>query len=328
MARRLLIRMTEMYKHHQRTPIRNTIITLFAIGFFIVGPLWLANWQIKQSFVPYSPIKHVDIIHLQEGKSTIKLLAAYGFDLRKIRQKKSGVPALYFANLPRELTKLKDTREKKRLFLSALLPPILKVNNIITQDRQRLKKIILKLTLGENATEAEYYWVTQKLVYYKIKVNDVQDFMDRMDVILDELLSRMNVIPPQLALAQAAQESGWGTSRFSQKGNALYGEWTWGNGCGMVPRQREPGKKHRMKCFPTIIEAVSSYIHNLNTHRAYQELRQVRRRFRDDQSMDVNALVETMTQYSQERDHYVTKIKNIIRVNRLNDFRRAYLQPV
>jgi hypothetical protein len=115
--------MTEMYKHHQRTPIRNTIITLFAIGFFIVGPLWLANWQIKQSIVPYSPIKHVDIIHLQEGKSTIKLLAAYGFDLRKIRQKKSGVPALYFANLPRELTKLKDTRERSACFFPRCCPP-------------------------------------------------------------------------------------------------------------------------------------------------------------------------------------------------------------
>jgi len=214
---------------------------------------------------------------------------------------------------------------KKELFLSSLLPPVLKVNETIRQDRKRLKKIILKITIGNDVSEMEYHWLTQKLIQYKVKVRDVQDFIDRVGEILDVLLGRMNVIPPELALAQAAQESGWGTSRFAQQGNALYGQWTWGSGCGMVPARRDEGKTHRMKCFPSIIEAVDSYMLNLNTHRAYRALRQERRAFRDDQVINVIPLVETLTSYSEEGLGYVGKIKNIIRVNRLSDFRLARL---
>lgn len=286
----------------------------------------MANWQVQKSLSYNSPISSVKNIQLRDGMSAIKLLASYGFDLKEIRRNKISVPALYFATLPRELPHIKDVREKKKLFFAVLLPPILKVNEVILQDRAKMKKIILKLTLGENASEAEYYWITQKLVQYKIKVRDVQDFIDRMDVIFEELMSRMNIIPPQLALAQAAQESGWGTSRFAQKGNALYGQWTWGKGCGMVPRQRDKDKTHRMKCFKTIIEAVDSYVLNLNTHKAYTGLRLVRRSFRDDQTIKVGLLVDTLTHYSEEGQDYVEKIKNIIRINKLNDFRHAYLR--
>ncbi len=318
--------MNKMYKRNTHNSIRDTILSFIAIVFFIGGPVWLANWQIRESKQQNSPIKMVKNIQLRDGIFAIKILASNGFDMKQIRKNKTAVPEIYFTSLPRELTRIKDSRIKKDLFFSSLLPPILKVNDIIRQDRQKLKKIVLKITLGTDVSEPEYYWLTQKLVQYKVRVRDVRDFVARVDDILDQLLGRMNVIPPELALAQAAQESGWGSSRFAQQGNALYGEWTWGSGCGMIPAQRDEGKTHRMKCFKNIIEAVDSYVLNLNTHKAYTELRLQRRQFRDDQIMDANPLVETLTNYSEEGEEYVEKIKRIIRVNKLSDFRLARLK--
>ncbi len=314
-----------MNKQRNHSLIKDTILIFIAIVFFVIGPILLANWQVTRNYLQFSPIKLVENIQLGDDEHAIRYFASYGFDLKRIRQSKQDVPEIYLANLPRELPRMRDIREKKKLFFSTLLPPILKVNEVIYNDRQRLKKIILALTLGEEVSDRDYYWLTRKLVQYKIKVDDVQDFVDRADAILEELLCRMNVIPPELALAQAAQESGWGTSRFAQKGNALYGQWTWGNGCGMVPKRRGEGKKHRMKCFNSIIEAVDSYMLNLNTHRAYAALRKKRRAYRDDQPIDVMPLVETLTGYSVEGPQYVAKIKKIIRVNRLGDFSNARL---
>ncbi|PCI45325.1 MAG: hypothetical protein COB49_10125 [Alphaproteobacteria bacterium] len=318
--------MDEMYKHSNHTSIRDTILIFIATVFFIGGPVWLANWQIRESEQHHSPIALVKNIQLGDGVFALKILASHGFDMTQIRKDKAAVPEVYFANLPRELTRIKDSRIKKELFFSSLLPPILKVNDVIRQDRKKLKKIILKLIIGSNVSEPDYYWLTRKLVHYRVKVRDVQDFISRSGNILGQLLDRMNIIPPELALAQAAQESGWGTSRFAQQGNALYGQWTWGSGCGMVPSQRAEGKTHRMKCFKTIIEAVDSYILNLNTHKAYTALRRARSAFRDDQIMDVIPLVNTLINYSEEGQEYVEKIKNIIRINKLKDFRLARLK--
>ncbi|NOZ42077.1 MAG: hypothetical protein GXP02_02765 [Alphaproteobacteria bacterium] len=263
---------------------------------------------------------------MPDGTHALRILTSYGFDIKRIRQNKMAVPAIFFTNLPRELTRMKNTAIKKELFFSTMLPPILKVNDIIRHNRKKLERIILSIARGERVSEADYYWLVRKLKYYKIKVRDVHDFTRRTGDILEQLLTRMNVIPPPLALAQAAQESGWGTSRFAQQGNALYGQWTWGDGCGMVPKRREKGKTHRMKCFGSIIEAVNSYMLNLNTQKAYSAFRQARRNFRDDQQIDVTPLIETLINYSQEGPEYIEKIKNIIRRNNLNDFQKARLK--
>lgn len=314
-----------MYKRSNHNPLKDTILIFIAIVFFFGAPIQLANWQVYKANQQVSPILMVKNIQLRDGEHALKYLASYGFDMKKIRRKDSTVPEIYFANIPRELVRMKDVRMKKELFLSSLLPPILKVNEAIRQDRKKLKKMILSITLGADISEIDYYWLTRKLVQYRVQVDDVQDFVTRMGEIFEELLNRMNIIPPELALAQAAQESGWGTSRFAQQGNALYGQWTWGKGCGMVPQQRDKGKTHRMKCFKNIIEAVDSYMLNLNTHRAYKALRHERRYFRDDQEIDVLPLVETLINYSEEGQEYVEKIKSIIRVNKLSDFKDARL---
>jgi len=316
-----------MYKNRKYNSIKNTILICIATVFFIIGPILMANWQIETSKQKTSAISLVKNIHLRDGDHALKILAFHGFDMALIRRGRMAVPEIYFANLPRELLRLKDVKIKKKLFFSALLPAILKVNQTIRQSRKKLKSIIFKITIGEDVSEADYYWLTQKLIRYKVKVGDVRHFVTHTGNILGQLLNRMNIIPPELALAQAAQESGWGTSRFAQQGNALYGEWTWGTGCGIVPSKREKGKKHRIKCFKTIIRAVDSYVLNLNTHKGYREFRQKRSLYRDDQVIDVMRLVDTLTNYSEEGAAYVTKIKNIIRVNRLNDFKKSRLEP-
>lgn len=289
-------------------------------------PIKLSHWQIKNSAHNNSPIKMVKNIQLKENDHAIKILASYGFDMMGIRKNDIAVPRIYFAKLPPELTKIKDTKIRKRLFLSSLLPPILKVNEIIRQDRKKLKNIILKITIGENVSEMDYYWLTQKMIQYKVHVVDVNDFLNRTGEILQELLSKINIIPPELALAQAVQESGWGTSRFAQQGNALYGQWSWGKGCGITPSERDENQKHQIRCFKNIIEAVESYMLNLNTHKAYKELRNARQNFRDDTDIKAIPLIETLTNYSEEGPEYVEKIKRIIRTNRLRDFKNAKLE--
>ena len=315
-----------MYKRHNNKILKDNFAIFFATVFFIGGPIYVANWQIQSSKQTSSPIQMVNNIQLHDGDHALKILAYHGFDMTSIRNNRADVPEVYFANLPRELTKIKNVKLKKNLFFSTLLPPILKVNETIRQDRTRLKRIIFHITLGDDISERDYYWLFKKFVQYKVKVRDIQDFIDRTGDILETLLNRINIIPPELALAQAAQESGWGTSRFAQTGNALYGEWTWGNGCGMVPQRREEGKTHRMKCFEYVIEAIDSYMLNLNTHRAYKALRYERRSFRDDQVIDVIPLVETLINYSEEGQDYVEKIKNIIRINKLKDFSQSQLK--
>ncbi len=315
-----------MYKRSNHNPLKDTILIFIAIVFFFGAPIQLANWLVYKANQQVSPISMIKNIQLRDGDHAMRYLASYGFDMKKIRRKASAVPEVYFANVPRELVRMKDVRMKKELFLSSLLPPVLKVNEIIRQDRKKLKKMILNITLGMDISEIDYYWLTRKLSQYRVQVNDIQDFVTRTGEIFEELLNKMNIIPPELALAQAAQESGWGTSRFAQQGNALYGQWTWGEGCGMVPQQRDEGKTHRMKCFKNIIEAVDSYMLNLNTHRAYKALRHERRAFRDDQEINVFPLVETLVNYSEEGPEYVEKIKNIIRVNKLSDFKDARLE--
>lgn len=314
-----------MYKPNNHNSLKDTILVFIAIVFFTGGPIWLATWQIKESEQHHSPIEMVKNIQLRDGTYAIEFLASYGFDMKQIRKNKATVPEIYFARLPRELPGIRNVEIKKELFFSSLLAPILKVNDTIRQDRRRLKKIILKQTLGTDASEPDYLWLTQKLAHYRVKVRNGQSLVAHSGELLAELLNRMNIIPPELALAQAAQESGWGTSRFAQQGNALYGQWTWGSGCGMVPAQRDKGKTHRMKCFKSIIESVDSYMLNLNTHNAYRALRQERRAFHDDQVMDAIPLVETLTSYSEEGQNYVEKIKNIIRTNKLKDFNKARL---
>ncbi|MGB0670120.1 MAG: glucosaminidase domain-containing protein [Rhodospirillales bacterium] len=235
-------------------------------------------------------------------------------------ESQDAIPRLFVTRLPRDLSDLASTDDRKSLFFRAVLPLVLAVNDELRRDRARL--LDLMDSGAEDWSEADQAWFAEKLAYYRL-TPDEHDLAQR-------LAGRMDELPVSLALAQAAEESGWGTSRFARQGNALFGQWTT-DGPGLVPGQRREGADHKVRAFPSLLASVRSYMRNLNSHRAYADFRQVRQSLRHSGRAIKGALVvHTLTAYSERGDDYVTGLLTIMRANdleRLDDLRLA-LEPV
>jgi len=222
------------------------------------------------------------------------------------------VKPIYLTKLPKDLKSLGNTKEKRELFIKIILPLILDENQSILEDRKRLFKI-----LGKNFnTAGEKVWLKRRLKQYKI---DNQD--------LSTLKIRMDIIPVSIALAQAANESGWGTSRFALEGNALFGQWTWSKK-GILPKNKDENKTHRVLQFQVLKASVKAYKNNLNTNNAYKEFREVRAQIRQNNKKIVGLdLVEYLKNYASIGEKYTAILKNIIVNNSLGDFDEANLLP-
>ena len=158
-------------------------------------------------------------------------------------------------------------------------------------------------------TDPEKQWIRQKLLEYKVKKGD-----------LKELINRMDIIPTSIALAQAAKESGWGTSRFALEGNAIFGQWTW-SGQGIAPLDRASNKSHKILKFPILRASVKAYKNNLNTHNSYSKFREKRSNLREKNKRITGLeLTETLNNYAQTGSEYTKILNQIIRQNRLSDF--------
>ena len=228
------------------------------------------------------------------------------------------MPRLFLTDLPADLSKIAIPADRKTLFFKTVLPIILRVNDEIKSDRARLLKLRVDGAKGGLPPPADRLWLAAMAEKYRVKRGD-----------LGELARRVDLIPPSLALAQAAEESGWGTSRFAVEGNALFGQWTFTPGSGLKPRLRDAGKSYRIRAFDTLLDAVRAYTLNLNTHRAYRVFRQRRLEMRrDDRAVDGMALAETLTSYSQRGKKYVRSIRIIIDVNRLGALDNVRLDNV
>ena len=147
------------------------------------------------------------------------------------------------------------------------------------------------------------------MLEYKVKKGD-----------LNELLVRIDVIPTSIALAQAAKESGWGTSRFALEGNAIFGQWTW-SGQGIAPLDRDSNKKHKILKFPILRASVKAYQNNLNTHKSYSKFREKRSILRGKNKKIIGLeLTDTLNNYAQTGSEYTEILNQIIKQNRLTDF--------
>ncbi len=134
-----------------------------------------------------------------------------------------------------------------------------------------------------------------------------------------ELARRLDEVPAALVLAQAANESAWGSSRFAREGKNLFGEWTYKNGEGLIPDERAEGENHAVRIFPTLRASVQSYFNNINSGRAYEALRVMREELRNDsRSLDALKLATGLSRYSERGEAYVEEIKKMIRSNRLS----------
>lgn len=207
---------------------------------------------------------------------------------------------------------------KKRIFFRALGPLVLRANEIILQDRERL----LSLAAQQDISGDDAAWLQDLAERYK--VGSAGAALDA--AALAELKKRVDAVPPSLVLAQGAEESGWGTSRFAAEGNALFGQWTWG-GKGIKPKeQREGMGDYRIAAFDTPLESVEAYLLNINTNDAYRDLRARRAAMRDKQEMLSGwDLAETLTSYSERGGDYVDSLHAIMRVNKLQPTDEAVL---
>ena len=243
-------------------------------------------------------------------QTVLSLFEDVEYDLNTVRYQKTVKP-IYFTQFPKDLDEIPSVRLKKETFIKIVLPLIVAENEKILDDRLRLKKITSKRI----TTDSEKQWLRQKFLEYKVKKSN-----------LEELKIRMDIIPASIALAQAAKESGWGTSRFALEGNAIFGQWTW-NGQGIEPLLKDKSKNHKILRFPILRASVKAYKNNLNTHKGYVKFREKRKNLRD-KNKKINGLelTKTLGNYAQAGSEYVKILAQIIVQNRLMDFEPVRLE--
>ncbi len=225
------------------------------------------------------------------------------------------VPRLFLVSLPGDLRKIRAPSHRKIMFIKSALPLILLANERIERDRMRIQILRTLIGAGVEIAADDAAWLTAIAERHELA---------RID--FDELLRRVDIIPPSLALAQGAEETGWGTSRFAHEGNALFGQRIFGGKGGLVPHRRAKGKTFKVRAFEDLIEGVKAYAHNLNTFAAYEEFRSAREALREAGLPLIGTeLANTLENYSERREAYIDTIRLIIRANSLGMFDKARL---
>lgn len=237
------------------------------------------------------------------------------------------VPRLFITGIPprwrgKNFQEL-DVMTKKRIFFRFVGPLILRSNELIQTNRDRATSIIGALRAGAVVNHQDQTFLRQIAEAYKV-AEAKTDLADRS--LQDKLLRRVDTVPPSLVLAQAAEESGWGTSRFAVEGNALFGMWTW-DSKGITPlKQRSGLGNYKIAVYETLLQSVIAYMHNLNTHHAYKKLRARRAELRMTGAKVTGwDLVSTLTKYSERGQAYVDSLRALIKVNMLQPVDDAYL---
>jgi len=245
--------------------------------------------------------------------STIEqLFKDTNYSLSEVRKSKKVKP-IRLSLLPNEIKQIENSKKRKNLFIQIILPLVLEENNLILLDRKRLFSILNK----NNNSKKEINWLNNKFKQYGVLNKDIPTLKVRMDI-----------IPVSLAIAQAAKETGWGTSRFALEGNALFGQWTW-SGDGIKPAGAESDAKHKVMKFKVLKASVRAYQRNLNTHSSYKKFRQLRAQLRDDsEKLDSLLLADQLDNYAETGNEYTKILKQIINQNSLKDFDDVKLMPL
>ena len=293
------------------------ILTSFLIPIFSEkGPKIVQNSKINDSNKKFKKA-------LQGEEITSKLKIDEGLDLSNIledvfkleetpqdtvRLSASTIEQL-FKDTDYSLNDVRKSKKVKPIRLS-LLP------NEIKQIESSRKRLFSILNKNKNSKK-EINWLNMKFKQYGVLNKDIPTLKVRMDV-----------IPVSLAIAQAAKETGWGTSRFALEGNALFGQWTW-SGEGIKPAGAENDTKHKVMKFKVLKASVRAYQRNLNTHSSYKNFRQLRAQLRDDnKKLDSLLLADELDNYAETGKEYTKILKQIIQQNSLKDFDDVKLMPL
>ncbi len=244
--------------------------------------------------------------------STIEqLFKETDYSLKEVRKTKLVKP-VKLSLLPNEMKKIESTKKRKNLFIQIILPLVIEENNRIKLNRIKLFSILNK----NHNSNSERKWLNEKFKQYGVLNKD-----------LSTLKIRMDEVPVSLAIAQAAKETGWGTSRFAIEGNALFGQWTW-SGEGIKPAEADDKATHKVMKFKILKSSVRAYQRNLNTHSGYKEFRNARAELRDNKrKLDGLTLATYLDKYAETGEEYVRIIKQIIKQNNLTDFDDVKLLP-
>ncbi len=231
------------------------------------------------------------------------------FNLPNRVHHKKGIP-VWRSKVP-DFSAIIDIEEKKRSFFEFLRPVIDSENTKVLVERAKL------LDLYKQYREKIIFSMEEKAWFGKLKSKyRVKDNVDDPEHVWIELISRVDMLPVELALTQAAKESGWGTSRFARVANNVFGQWCFTDGCGIVPINRKEGATHEVRKFTSVNGSVRSYIHNLNTHAAYEEFRQLRfQQRRTGKKLDGYPLVSGLPRYSERGEAYLEEIRDMMLAN-------------
>ena len=245
-------------------------------------------------------------------ETVLSLFDDVQYDLKKVRYEKKVRP-IYFTQFPKDLDEISSVKLKKETFIKIILPLVAAENQKILNDRYKLVKILKKRE--KTRTKKEKLWLNKKSKEYKVKKEG--DYL--------ELQKRMDIIPISIALAQAAKESGWGTSRFALEGNAIFGQWTW-TGKGIAPLDRSKEKSHKILRFPILRASVKAYKNNLNSHKSYKDFREKRFLLRKkNKTISGLKLIQTLDNYAETGKEYTKILGQIIEQNSLTDFENVIL---
>ncbi len=286
--------------------------------FILISATALLLVSCSESVAPVYEGSQVRVVETESVADLEETFYQHRYDMDQLHQ---GVPPIIFESFPSELSKVQSSKRKKTLFFQALLPMVLLANEEIAQEREKLLNISALIEEKEALEEEHIHLLTTLQKRYSVSGEPTAKKT------LAKLLHRIDLVPAELALAQAANESAWGTSRFSQLGNNLFGEWTFTPGTGIVPEGRPEGATYEVKRFDTLYDSIRSYLRNLNTHSAYADFRTLRAEATSrGETPSGEMLAEGLMQYSTRRGDYVLDLQNLIRSNNLQRFSLASLR--
>jgi len=225
-------------------------------------------------------------------------------------------------NLAPDFGAISDVKTKKSTFFAYLLPLVHQANEEIRAERIALLKVSRRLLQNRPLTAKQTETIRLLAKKYRVTSDD-EPISSRIMTLLNQ---RIDTIPAALALAQAANESAWGTARFAVNGNNYFGLWCWSRNCGLVPKEREKGKSHEVSKFNTPLDGVKYYMQTLNSHPAYKTLRDLRLGARTNTTpLTGTLLADGLLSYSERGEAYIKELRAMIRVNNLGQFDQVNL---
>lgn len=286
---------------------------------FLEHPAWRRLGGLRQHRLSREVVRRWRLLHLRHRQLVrvilpvvlLVVLAMVWFSYDRVRVKPPGD-----VSLP-DLASIENIPERKQAFIDFLRPIVEYENERILKQRKRLLGILERLQEGEEIPAHEHAWLVEQAERYRVKADDVLLRARR-------LRDRIDMVPISLALAQAALESGWGTSRFARQGNNLFGQWCFEDGCGIVPKQRPEHARYEVQAFNTVGESVRSYMRNLNSHPAYAPARRIRAAARDEGRRPTGMeMAAGLVNYAAIGETYVEHVRTVIRRNNLHRLAQA-----